>query len=45
VTNGSASRWGRSYKADNYYETLSDSLLDALHKLLSNADFIAALRQ
>jgi hypothetical protein len=45
VTLGGASRWGRSYKAENYYETLSDSLIRAVHKLLVNPDFMAALRQ
>ena len=29
VTSGTSSRFGRSYKAENYYETISDSLLEA----------------
>ena len=45
MSGGSASRWGRSYKAENYYETLSDSLMEAVHRLASSADFRSALEQ
>jgi hypothetical protein len=40
---GSATRFGRSYKADNYYEVLSDSLLQAGYSLLGNPSFHEAL--
>ena len=43
LTNGSAIRFGRSYKADNYYQTLSDSLVGAVHQLLENRGFHNAL--
>ncbi len=40
---GAATRFGRSYKADNYYETLSDGLLEATYSLLKNPSFREAL--
>ena len=40
---GHDSHFGRSYKADNYYQNLSDGVMDALHNLLTNKDFMAAL--
>jgi len=40
---GTAKRFGRSYKAENYHETLSDSLMDAAYKLLQNESFLKAL--
>ena len=43
ITSGSASRFGRSYKAENYYEALSDSLIEATNNLLRNPGFHAAL--
>jgi hypothetical protein len=43
TANGSATRFGRSYKADNYYEVLSDSLLQATYSLLGNPSFHEAL--
>jgi len=43
LTSGAASRFGRSYKADNYYETLSDSLVGAVQQLLQNRGFRAVL--
>ena len=39
MTSGSSSRYGISYKADNYYEVLSDSLMGATHELLKNPKF------
>jgi len=42
-TNGSATRFGRSYKADNYFETLSDALLQATFYLVKNPTFHDAL--
>jgi hypothetical protein len=43
TTGGSAQRFGRSYKAENYYETLSDSLIEATYNLLRNPSFHEAL--
>ncbi|HTX25353.1 MAG TPA: YajG family lipoprotein [Steroidobacteraceae bacterium] len=42
-TSGTNSRFGRSYKAENYYETLSDSLIDATTNLLKDPEFVRAL--
>jgi hypothetical protein len=36
---GSTQRFGRSYSAENYYETLSDAVLRATQNLLSNPAF------
>ncbi len=43
VVLGHDSHFGRSYKADNYYQNLSDGVMDALHNLLTNKDFMAAV--
>lgn len=43
LTSGLAGRFGRSYNADNYYETLSDALVGAVQQLLQNRGFLAAL--
>ena len=43
IAAGTQGRFGRSYKADNYYETLSDSLIDAVDKLLKNPGFLRSL--
>ena len=43
VVGGSSTRFGRSYKAENYYETLSDSLIDATYNLLKTPAFRDAL--
>jgi hypothetical protein len=40
---GGTERFGRSYKAENYYETLSDAVIRATHNLLSNPAFTDAL--
>lgn len=40
---GAAIHFGRSYKAENYYETLSDSLINATYHLVQDADFRKAL--
>jgi hypothetical protein len=45
MTSGNSSRYGISYKADNYYEVLSDSLIGAVHELLRNPKFKAVLAQ
>ncbi len=41
IVSGDSTRWGRSYSADNYYETMSDMTLRAAYNLLSNAGFHA----
>jgi hypothetical protein len=43
VVSGDSTRWGRSYKAENYYETMSDMVLRASYNLLSNTGFHEAL--
>jgi hypothetical protein len=40
---GDSTRWGRSYKADNYYEAMSDMILRAAFNLLSTPGFRDAL--
>lgn len=45
VATGDAERFGRSYKADNYYEVLSDTLLKAAHNLMVNPGFHDALEK
>lgn len=44
MAGGSSSRFGRSYKAENYYECLSDAYLHAVGNLLQNVAFTAALK-
>ena len=41
---GSATRFGRSYSLENYYETLSDALIDGVDRLLRQTDFLQALK-
>lgn len=43
IANGAATRFGRSYKADNYYEVLSDAVLQAAFDLLQDYGFHEAL--
>jgi hypothetical protein len=43
VVTGDSTRWGRSYSAANYYETMSDMVLSAIHNLLANPGFHDAL--
>jgi hypothetical protein len=43
MTSGTSIRFGRSYNPANYYETLSDSLIDAVHNLMQSETFRAAL--
>jgi hypothetical protein len=43
ISSGASKRFGRSYKADNYYETLSDALIEATQALLKNPGFLKAL--
>ena len=42
---GAARRFGRSYKLDNYQETLSDSLQEAWVSLARSSEFLAAMSQ
>jgi hypothetical protein len=44
IAAGSEKRFGRSYKADNYHEVLSDSLQTAVFNLIKDEGFRAALR-
>ncbi len=39
MTSGNSSRYGITYKAANYYEVLSDSLLGATYELIRNPKF------
>jgi hypothetical protein len=45
ATTGTSSRYGISYKADNYYEVLSDALVGAVHELVHNPGFRKALTE
>lgn len=40
---GRATRFGRSYKLENYHETLSDSLINGVSRMLTDAAFLGAL--
>jgi hypothetical protein len=40
---GEASRFGRSYRAENYYEVLSDAVVNTVSSMLQSADFQKAL--
>jgi hypothetical protein len=44
VAVGASHRFGRSFKADNYNETLSDCVVAAMQQLFGRAEFQAALR-
>jgi hypothetical protein len=43
LATGDASRFGRSYKLENYYETLSDAVVNAVSSMLESAEFQKAL--
>ena len=45
ATTGTSRRYGISYKADNYYEVLSDALIGATHELVRNPGFRKALTE
>jgi hypothetical protein len=45
VVGGEAERFGRSYKADNYYETMSDMVVRATYNLLNNPGFRETLQK
>jgi hypothetical protein len=40
---GSSKRFGRSYKAENYYETMSDAITHAASNLANDTGFHQAL--
>ena len=41
----SAKRWGSSYKADNYYEALSNACIDVIYNLLKSESFLQAVKK
>ena len=43
VASGDATRFGRSYKAENYYEVLSDAIVNTVSSMLGSAEFQKAL--
>ena len=43
ITSGASIRFGRSFSAENYDETLSDSLVEAVRNLMQNANVRGAL--
>jgi Uncharacterized lipoprotein len=43
LASGEATRFGRSYKLENYYEVLSDAVVNTVSSMLQSAEFQAAL--
>jgi Uncharacterized lipoprotein len=43
TASGDATRFGRSYKLENYYEVLSDALVNTVSSMLQSAEFQQAL--
>jgi hypothetical protein len=43
LASGEATRFGRSYKLENYYEALSDAIVNTVSSMLQSAQFQAAL--
>jgi hypothetical protein len=43
VASGEATRFGHSYKLENYYEALSDAIINAVSSILHNTGFQKAL--
>lgn len=41
----SSSRWGSSYKAENYHEALSNACIDVVYNLLKNDSFLQAVKK
>lgn len=41
----SSKRWGSSYKAENYYEALSNACIDVVYSLLKNDSFLQAVKK
>ena len=44
VAGGGATNFGRSYKADNYYDTLSNAVLKLSNSMLNSPGFHSALQ-
>lgn len=45
MTTGSATRFGHSFKADNYYEALSNATISAVHGLLDDDSYKQAVQK
>jgi len=45
VASGAATRFGRSYKLENYYEVLCDAIVNTVSSMLQSAEFQKALSQ
>jgi hypothetical protein len=43
LASGEATRFGRSYRIENYYEVLSDALVNTVSSMLRSAEFRSAL--
>ena len=43
LASGEATRFGRSYRAENYYEVLSDAVVNTVSSMLQAADFRKAM--
>jgi len=43
LASGAATRFGRSYKIENYYEVLSDAIVNTVSSMLRSAEFRKAL--
>ena len=43
LASGEATRFGRSYKLENYYEVLSDAIVNTVSSMLQSAEFQRAL--
>ena len=43
IVQGDATRFGRSYKLENYYEVLSDAIVNTVSSMLGTAEFQKAL--
>lgn len=44
LLDGSASRYGRSYNLENYYETLTDAYIRGYRDLINNTTFLASMK-
>ena len=45
LASGDATRFGRSYKLENYYEVLSDAIVNTVNSMIQSAEFQRALSQ
>lgn len=43
MVNGSSTRFGRSFNIENYYESLSDAVIDAVGRLVEGTDMVKTL--